>query len=46
MEKTFITIFILAVMVYNLVIIGVFLLILKIILLYIPEIHIMGLTIQ
>ncbi len=46
MEKTFITIFFFGVIVFCMVIIGLFLLILKILLLFMPEIHIMGLIIS
>ncbi len=45
-EKTFIALFILAILAYSLVSIGIFLLICKLILLASPQINIMGLTIQ
>jgi len=45
MQKTFITLFILAILAYSILSIGVFLIICKIILLAVPEINIMGLTI-
>jgi hypothetical protein len=44
-EKAFKFIFALAVLIFCLVVIGVFLVLLKIILLFTPEINIMGLTI-
>jgi hypothetical protein len=45
MEKFFKTVFTLAIIVAIIFAIGIFLLILKIILLFVPELHIMGLTI-
>ncbi len=45
MEKTFKLLFILAGLVYGLLFIGVFLIFLKILLLFTPEINIIGLTI-
>ncbi|MDD5031867.1 MAG: hypothetical protein PHR36_02355 [Patescibacteria group bacterium] len=44
-EKIFRFIFILAAIVFGLVFIGIFLILLKILLLFMPEINIMGLTI-
>jgi len=44
-EKIFIIIFTLAVIVFCILIVGLFLILLKILLLFFPEIHIMGLTI-
>ena len=46
MEKTFKFIFVLAVLVFCILIIGLFLLAMKILLLITPEIHLMGLTIS
>ncbi|GEM_PF-6508794 len=46
MEKVFKTLFVLGVIVFCVVIIGVFLLILKLILLFTPQIDIFGMTIQ
>jgi hypothetical protein len=45
-EKAFKTIFILAIFVFCAVVIGIFLIVLKILLLFQPELSIMGLTIQ
>ncbi|MBU0636820.1 MAG: hypothetical protein ABH818_02195 [Patescibacteria group bacterium] len=46
MEKTFITIFILGILVYSLLIVGIFLFICKLILLTTSQINILGLTIS
>jgi len=45
MEKFFKTVFTLAIIVAIIFVIGIFLLILKIMLLFMPELHIMGMTI-
>jgi len=45
MEKLFISIFILALIVYAILSAGLFLLLLKVLLMFNPEIHLLGLTI-
>ncbi len=45
-EKAFKTIFVLAILIFCSVVIGIFLIVLKILLLFQPEINIMGLNIQ
>ena len=45
METAFKIVFFLAIIVFCLVIIGIFLIMLKILLMFFPEIHLMGLTI-
>jgi len=46
MKKTFATIFVLAVLAFCILIVGIFLLLLKALLLFMPEINILGLTIS
>lgn len=46
MEKTFKTIFVLAVIVYSILMVGLFLLLIKIVLVFTPEVHILGVTLS